>query len=368
VNDITGHHTVKGETAEEWGDAGQCRDCFLPAFNYRPRSSVQYMLALGRTDANGDPLRFRFGLMASSDNHSSRPGTGYKEFDRRDMTEVRFASFGEGILGGASDSDDPLPESVAEVDIDPNAFFGALETERQGSFFLTGGLIAAHAEGRSRTAIWEALERKEVYGTSGPRILLWFDLVNPPGTRGSELSMGSSVEMSGSPVFRVRAVGSFEQLPGCPSYAEAALTAERLERLCEGECYHPSDQRRLISRIEIVRIRPQASPDEPIENLVEDPWRVIPCEPDASGCRVTFTDNEFAAQARDTVYYARAIEEPSLAVDADPITCAKAPLDDDCLGEVEERAWSSPIFVDYMPDRLSPDGESLEEALAGNSQ
>ena len=43
---------------EDWQDAGQCRDCFQPAFNYRPRSSVQYIMALGRKDASGQPMRF----------------------------------------------------------------------------------------------------------------------------------------------------------------------------------------------------------------------------------------------------------------------------------------------------------------------
>ena len=345
--DVLGHHVVAGESPAEWGDSGQCRDCFLPSFNYRPKSSAQYILALSRTGPDGEPMRFRFGMMASSDNHSSRPGTGYKEYDRRDATEMRFAGFGQSVLGQQVGPDEPLPYPIEEVEVSPTALFGAMATERQASFFLTGGLVAVHAEGRSRSAIWESMQRKEVYGTSGPRILLWFDLLNPPGTRGTELPMGSEAAMDRDPVFRVRAVGSFEQLPGCPSYAGEAMGEEGLERLCKGECYHPSDQRRLVTRIEVVRIRPQESDDEAIEALVEDPWKVIPCDADPDGCRVTFSDPEFSTTARDAVYYVRAIEEPGLAVNADPIGCASVPLDDDCLGEVEERAWSSPIFVDY---------------------
>ena len=347
ANDVAGHHTVPGATADDWADSGQCRDCFQPAFNSRPRSSVQYMMALGRTDENGDPLRFRFGFLASSDNHSARPGTGYKEYDRQDMTEMRFSSFGTGILGIDDAPGEPEPRSVAKPDIDPSAFFGVLETERQGSFFLTGGLVAVHAEGRSREAIWDALKRKEVYGTSGPRMLLWFDLMNPPGTRGTEVPMGSEVTMGDSPVFRVRAVGSFEQQPGCPDFASEALGEVDLQRLCGGECYHPSDERRLVTRIEVVRILPQSSPEEPVDDLIQDPWRVFECEPDPTGCRVTFTDPELPTLARDAVYYARAIEAPSLAVNVDGIGCRDVPVDDDCLGETEERAWSSPIFVDF---------------------
>ena len=68
--------------AEEWLDSGQCRDCFLPAFNYRPGGSTQYALAISNFDDPANPQRFHFGIIASSDNHQARPGTGYKEFGR----------------------------------------------------------------------------------------------------------------------------------------------------------------------------------------------------------------------------------------------------------------------------------------------
>jgi hypothetical protein len=349
--DVAGHLTVPGAAGKDWKDSGQCRDCFLPAFNYRPHSSVQYMMALSNLETPGAAQRFRFGFLASSDVHSARPGTGYKEYARSEMTEMRFGAFRDLAMFRVSRRD-PTPASQP---FDPSAsrtaFFGLLETERQSSFFLTGGLVAAHAEGRSREAVWQALQRKEVYGTSGPRILLWFDVVQAAGAE--SLPMGSELAMGTEPSFEVRAVGSFRQRPGCPGYATQALSPERLERLCAGECYHPSNERRRISRIEVVRIRPQARPDEPVDGLIEDPWRVLPCPPDPAGCTVAFSDPDFVAAERDSLYYVRAIEEPSLAVDADGVGCLGTAQEDDCLGEIEERAWSSPIFVDFEARSLT---------------
>ncbi|MGH0031185.1 MAG: DUF3604 domain-containing protein [Myxococcota bacterium] len=353
-----GAATVPGTEVADWQDAGQCRDCFQPSFNYRPRSSVQYMMALGRQAANGDPLRFRFGFIASSDNHSARPGTGYKEVARTEFTEQRFGNFVNTPLGMDTRDDSPVARSrPIEADEIVTPFLN-FETERQASFFLNGGLAAVHATGRDRESIWEAMERKEVYGTSGPRILLWFDLLNAPG--GRPVPMGSEVALADTPIFQVRAVGSFAQKPGCPPDSIDALAPERLERLCQGECYHPSDARRPITRIEVVRIRPQRDAGEDVGALIEDPWRVLPCRGDGAGCQVAFADPEFATPAgRDALYYVRAIEAPSPAVAADPLGCSYddagrcvsidpcwgRPDDDECLAETEERAWSSPIFV-----------------------
>jgi len=363
---IAGHLTVPGVNFEEWLDSGQCKDCFIPAFNYRPGGSTQYALAISNFDDPAHPKRFHFGIIASSDNHRARPGTGYKEFARLGTTETagaRDAAWRARLLGPQAA---PEPRTtVLNINDLPSRGFNVLEVERQGSFFMTGGLVAVHANGRSRDQVWNALKRKEVYGTSGDRVLLWFNLLNAPGPDGTVTSvpMGGDVRMNGTPRFEVRAVGAFKQKPGCPAYSVNALTPQRLQKLCKGECYNPSDERKRITRIEVVRIRPQTSPGEPVAQLIEDKWRTFPCEPSAAGCAVQFEDPDFVSSGRPAVYYVRAIEEPSPAVNAGNLRCKydesgrciephpcygdyRTPASDDCLATIEERAWSSPIYVD----------------------
>jgi hypothetical protein len=359
------HLTVPGALPEDWLDAGQCRDCDEPAFNYRPAGAAQYVMALRDFEEPGGPKRFRFGFMSSSDNHYARPGTGFKELNRVGFTESRDRAPGTGAVARAlaPEPGEPLPHSRA-FDRGSLAGFQLFELERQASYFLTGGLIAAHAEGRDRQSIWEAMRRREVYGTSGPRILLWFDLVNPPGTRGRSLPMGSELRSMRNPIFQARAVGSFEQKPGCPEDAVGALGPDEVQRICLGECYNPSDERRAITRIEVIRIRPQDHAGEPVAPLIEDPWRSFDCEPTPAGCSVTFEDPDFSPGGRDTLYYVRALEEPAPGVNADGVGCRRdaagecvevalcgsGPPSEECLAAHEPRAWSSPIFVDFGPE------------------
>jgi len=298
-----------------------------------------------------------FGLIGSSDNHRSQAGTGYKEVQRKKMTEAFGADSPRMAERLGGDRREPVPYSVP-LDAAGAGLDNLRNMERQNSFWLTGGLVAVHSNGRSRGAIWDSLKRKEVYATSGDRILLWFDLLQ--GER--EVPMGSEVGSAVSPRFSVSALGAFKQKPGCPDYALRGLGRERLQSLCGGECYNPADERHRIDRIEVVRIRPQISPDEAVGELIEDPWRSFECNDDPAGCQVEFTDEEFTASGREALYYVRAIQEPTSMINAANLRCEydengeciavnpcygdyRTPQDEDCLAPAQQRAWSSPIFV-----------------------
>ena len=362
-----GHLVIDGEKAEEWLDAGQCRECDQPAFNYRPGGAAQYIAALGNFDGDPSrPRRFRFGFIAASDNHFARPGTGFKQRSRRGNTE----SNGEPVTGilATQQTASARPPSAQPRELVASEYSGfqLTEFERQTSFFMMGGLTAVHAAGRDRAAVWDALQRREVYGTTGQRTLLWFDLLNGPS---GPLPMGAQVAMSEAPLFRVRAAGALDQKPGCPEESISALGPDGVERLCKGECHNPGDARRPITRIEIVRIRPQQSPGEPIAKLIDDPFLVLPCPGDSAGCSAEFTDAEFATLGREALYYARVYEAPDEAINAAGIrcerdeagNCTKAQLCpgpdgvmDDCLAPREPRAWSSPIFLSWAAPVAGP--------------
>ena len=90
--------------------------------------------------------------------------------------------------------------------------------ERIASFLYTGGLIASHSDKKNRDSIWKSLNQREVYATSGERILLWFELINHPSTE--KIPMGSEVTMQNNPRFSVRALGSQKQAPGCSAISD----------------------------------------------------------------------------------------------------------------------------------------------------
>jgi hypothetical protein len=368
---VTPAYVFPDSDPEDWLDCDQCRDCFKPSFNYRPRESVQYAMSLtseDEVDSEGRPLRFRFGFIASTDDHTSRPGTGYKQYERKRMTfspgmQTRLIS-PRAAVGEPED-----PQRAQELDVSKRM----MDSERVTSFTYPGGIVAVHATGRSREEVWEALWNRETYGTSGPKILLYFDLLNGPDGRAP---MGSVAEMAEIPRFEVRAAGAFAQKPGCSDDTRRALSPERIAALCAGECEHPSEVRHPIVAIEIVRIRPRIDSDEAPGDLIEDPWLRFECDPDPEGCVVHFEDESYASSNRDVLYYARAIQEETPAINGDTLRAQRdeqgrvvsvqpcygdyrTAMDEQCLAPAAERAWSSPIFIDQPIDsRTEADSEA----------
>jgi hypothetical protein len=348
-----GFRSVPGATVADWGDCGVCEDCFLPALDHRPRSSVQAILAGAAFDGDA-PSHADFGLIASSDNHGARPGTGYKEWNRGESTDAggpvtpgwAGVAYGER---GTPEARTQGGEALADIP-SPHQIF----TERQASFFTTGGLVAVHSDGRDRGAIWDALQRREVYATSGPRILLWFDQVSDDGARSP---MGADV-VSAAPRFEVRALGAMEQQPGCAAEAAGGPPASVAREVCLDECYRPGDTRVALDRLEVVRIRRQRSSDEDLAELIDDPWRSFDC-PAVGACTAAFSDPE--PPGPEVLYYVRAVQVPTPTVNAGNLRCEggdcdpcygdwRTPADDDCLAPAAHRAWSSPIFVDVAGD------------------
>ena len=181
-----------------------------------------------------------------------------------------------------------------------------------------------HTEGRSREQIWDALQRKEVYGTSGDRILLWFHLLNaegPDGTLGARAD-GRRSAHDGHAALRGARGRRLRAEAGLPGGDDGRAHAPSASSSCAG------------ANATIPRTSASGSPasrscasgrrsarTSPLRGLIDDPWQKLACEPSPSGCVVQFEDPDFAAAGRDTVYYVRAIEEPSPAVNAGELRC-----------------------------------------------
>jgi hypothetical protein len=293
-------------------------------------SYIRYALVEGlREERRIGVNPYKLGLMASTDTHNATGGA---------VDERNF----EGHLG--------LGDATPEQRVQFNA-------EIPGNAYNSpGGLIGVWAEENSRDAIFDAMRRREVFGTTGPRIQpRFFGAWRLPGDLCKQPDMIAQAYANAVPM------GS--DLPSDrTSDAPVFLMAASADA---GTAASPG---RPLQRLQVVKGWADASGNhhQRIFEVAGDPDNgadvdLSTCASRGDGfaqlCSV-WSDPEFDPHT-PAVYYLRAVENPSCRYSAHqclqlppaqrPADCS-APL----LGPViQERAWSSPIW--YTPIAPSAD-------------
>ena len=305
----------------------------LPSEDPKPGSFVREALAAGlvlEQKLGANP--FAFGLIGSTDNHLGTPGL---------VAEDQFVGHAAGTVSARLEIP-PLPD---RIDFNP------------------GGLAVLWAEENSRDALFEAMRRREAYGTSGPRMRVrLFGSWNPDaeacGTdRFVSEGYARGVPMGGSLPPRPRGRGA----PALSVWAMRDPGAEERPGVP-------------LERIQIVKSWEEDG--EPRTRVFEAAGEVEPgevdlatCAPAPGGARdlcTVWRDPDFDPDSA-AVYYARVVERPScrwnqwtcnaagVACD-DPTTIPPglaACCDPDVPRTIRERAWTSPIW--YRPEgRTTP--------------
>lgn len=320
-----------GSTDEECGfgqvftpcEAGQESGCaFTTSF---ARQGLKRGLQLQR-ELGFNP--FAFGLIGATDTHNASPG---------DVEEWDF-------VGKVAAASSPAIRRITEW---PNR--KAYESTLQ--FHTSGGLAGVWAEENTRDAIFAAMQRRETYATSGPRMTLRFyagwsiseDIADKPDALA--LASAGGVPMGGILAAAAGEVSS----PTFFVWAGADLMSAPLQRIQMIKGWidakgHTHEVVQDISCADGLQVDPatQRCPDNGASVDTSN------CETlgnrGAVQLAIAWKDPDYRAE-QDAFYYVRALQNPtcrwstydSLRLDLPPPAHVPA--------TIQERAWSSPIWV-----------------------
>jgi hypothetical protein len=282
---------------------------------------VRYALVEGLREEDRIGVNpYKLGLIASTDTHNGNPG---------DTEEASY--------DGWSGVEDDTP--AKRLTGPPSMLTGGGPNP--------GGLVGVWAQENSRDAIFDALQRREAFGTSGTRMQVRFfggwsygpelcddpDLLRKAYAGGVPMGadLPAAAAAAAAPTFLVSALRD----PGAPGVASSAL--ERLQ-IVKGWAGPDGEIHQQV--FDVAGTRAKQGPDPST------------CAPPAGGADqlcAAWRDPGFDPAQR-AVYYARVLEQPSCRWSTRQCNAlADAARADACSNPaipktVQERAWTSPIW------------------------
>lgn len=298
-----------------------------------------YAIGLAIEDQTGTNP-YAFGLIGSSDTH------------------VAAGSFNEGAHTGkfpddgtAASRGSVLPEGTTDWSA------AGANTGRQfnAAKYSASGLAGVWAEANTRDALFEAMRRRETFGTSGPRLKVRFfagagltpDLLDAPDLVAQAYQTG--VPMGGD-LARVET----SEGPGFIAWAIRDPQSAPLQRLQVIKVWATADGA-TQETVHDVACAQGASPDPDTYRCPDDPVSVDPatCEvPEGIGAaelKAFWRDPAFES-GMDAAYYVRALEVPTCRWSTWDAIRAGSPPNPNLPLTLQERVWSSPIWHDGAPD------------------
>jgi len=262
---------------------------------------------------------YKLGIIGSTDTHSSDPG------NTRSGIPAQFKP-AEGIGMAVSrllEADHPVAGPIRR--------------------FSPGGLAGVWSKANTRAEIFDALQRRETFATSGSRMQIRFfggDLPEDIGGQDNPIAlayergvpMGSDLVITKAPSFWVWAV----QDPAGPPLDRIQIikgwveNGQQHQRVWDVVCSS--------GRLPDANGKCQSTTaDVDLKN----------CErtgnEGATELNVTFSDPDFSAE-QPAFYYARVLENPTCRWTTLLANSAGKDLPDDLAATVQERGWSSPIW------------------------
>ncbi len=271
---------------------------------------------------------YRFGLIGSSDTH------------------VAAGPFDEADYWSKVGMVDATPQLRGLVPLDkPNAD-GSIYSDGYFQYWSASGLAGVWAEENTRAAIFDALRRKETFGTSGPRIKVRFFAGNLTDALLGDENAVHTAYGYGVPMGADLPPSADGAAPGFFAWAMRDPDSAPLQRLqiikgwvADGKAHES-----------VFDVACASGDVDPATHRCADNGASVDlttcaysADVSANELRAVWHDPAFDA-SQHAVYYVRALENPTCRWSTWDALRAGVPPRPDLPTTIQERAWSSPIW------------------------